>query len=177
MLKLAGLLLVALGCFAQNAQQRTSDTSSRTPEQWRSEYRKALQDRLTAASGYFDYVKKQNELGIPVDLLGTERLALEMDRDLAAFDAGMIAERPRQSLTPAMTQARERYRQMAKRDIELSEQIYEKALKSYQLGSNQQVDLIKAQLRFANSKLEILAFEAGLELPPHANVTLPQPER
>jgi hypothetical protein len=166
-MKVAVIALLAFACFAQNASQPASTNEPRTADQWRREYQQVLIRRSNIARMNLDFVHKQQSLGAAVDATEAESLAVNMERDLAAFRAGLIAELPHPALTAAMVEARDQYRTLTKRAIELAEQSIARIAKGYESGKNTPADVQESIFRLNDLELELVAFEAGLELPQH----------
>ncbi len=161
-------IAIAAASFAQTSQQPARpDESARTPQEWRQEYRQLLQQGQTAASGCLNYVRQQQQLGAKsdIDIAKVETIRLNLERELAAFDGGLIPEQPRAAATTAAIEARNRYRILTKRVIELAEQQNIQARKDYENGKNNAFDVLIAELKLIEVRRDLAAFEAGFAVP------------
>ena len=164
----AAIALLTFASFAQTAPSRAGGGETRTRDQWRGEYRKILAERVDTARASLEYSRQRQQLGAATDteVYEAESMAVATERAVAAFDGGLIAELPRQSLAAASTDARDRYRTLTKRAVDIAEQEYRRLVEQRGLGMNNVREILEAQLRWMDLRLELAAFEAGLELPP-----------
>jgi hypothetical protein len=126
-----------------------------------------LQQEIAAAQKAVDYVEKQTQLGqgSPLDGYGAQTLLVQLRRDLAAFEGGLVPALPPAPQTSEGIAARRRFREQLQAEIGLAEKGLLAEQAKRELGATSEADLLRAQLRHLDLQLEAAAFDAGLSFP------------
>jgi hypothetical protein len=166
--------------FAQNSPQVTREVPYNIPQQppagavdaataeARQQYRAILEEGLKYAQEEWDFIQKQYvQKAIPYR--DTYEPQVELGRckaRLAAFDAGLIPPLPAGPGTPAALAARTEYRSILQAAVQFASLNLDATRTEYNLAHASHADLVAAQVRLADAKLELAALDAGFAQPP-----------
>jgi tetratricopeptide (TPR) repeat protein len=134
----------------------------------RRRYRALLQERIQGAEMQMDFIHKQYQLGA-VSLLAMYEPQAQLARfqgQLAAFDAGLTPQLPAGSRTPEALAARAQYKAFLQTEIDYAAKNVDGMHREYELGAVQQRDIVDAQVKLVDAKLELAAVDAGLAVQP-----------
>lgn len=147
---------------AQSRTRLSVQASVPDPATARKEYRRLLERALMTAKSQWDFVMKQYTLGAisELDTYAAQRQVTERQRQLAAFDAGLIPLSPAAPARNTTAEARRRYRQLLEQEIQWADREYAAKKTQYNLGAVDLEYLVEAENKFIELKLELAAFDA-----------------
>ena len=134
----------------------------------RRRYRALLQERIQGAETQVNFIHKQYQLGA-VSTLATYEQQAQLARfqgQLAAFDAGLTPQLPAGARTLEVLAARAQYKEFLQTEIDYAAKNLDAMHKEYELGTVQQRDVVDAQVKLVDAKLELAAVDAGLAVQP-----------
>jgi hypothetical protein len=166
--------------FAQNSPQVTREAPDNIPQhppagavdaataEVRRQYRAFLEEGLKYAEEEWDFISKQyvQKTISYRDTYEPQEELVRCKARLAAFDAGLIPPLPAGPGTPAALAARTEYRDILQAEVQFEALHLDATRTEYSLGNGSHGDVVAAQARLVDAKLELAALDAGFAQPP-----------
>ena len=151
-------------------QQQAAGPVDPATAEARRRYRAVLQEGVQAAQSNWDFVQKQYSLGALsiLDTYEPQAQLAKLKSRLAAFDAGLTPQLPAGPRTPEALAARARYKTSLQTEVDFAAKNLLAMHTEYELGAIRQRDVIEAQIKLTDAKLDLAALDAGLAQPPNA---------
>jgi tetratricopeptide (TPR) repeat protein len=134
----------------------------------RRRYRATLEEGVKYAQEDWDFIHQQFRLGaiIELDTYGAQEELARLQGRLAAFDAGLTPQLPAGPRTPAALAARTQYRAFLQTEVDYAAKDLQAVQIKWSLGTAIRQEILGAQIKLVDAKLELAALDAGFSQPP-----------